>query len=432
MQRRTALAAIALIGSLALSACSGSDQPPPAGGPVELTIWSWAPNLDKVVGLWNSGHPEAKVTVQKQAGGDELIPKILTAEKAGTGPDLVQAEYQMIPTLVANDALADIGKFVAGAKEKFAATVWQQATLGSEAVYGIPQDIAPLALFYREDLFRQFALKVPTTWPEFADAARDLKRKDASRALTTFSSNDPGLFAGLTQQAGAAWWTSSGDTWKVAIDDEASRKVAQFWGGLVAEGAVDNQPMYTPAWNKALDDGKQLAWVSAVWAPGTLTTAAPSTKGKWKMAPLPQWTTGAAATGSWGGSATSVTHGAETRGKAEAAAKFATWLNTDPAAVAALVKESAVYPAATAAQTSGALTTPEFFPNQPDFYTTAADIAKGTAAAAWGPDVIVAYSAFKDAFGKAAQDKSDFTAALGTVRQATVADMKKNGFKVEG
>ncbi len=127
--------------------------------------------------------------------------------------------------------------------------------------------------------------------------------------------------------------------------------------------------MYTPAWNKALDDGKQLAWVSAVWAPGTLTTAAPSTKGKWRMAPLPQWTAGAATTGSWGGSATGVTNGAEKRGKAKAAAEFATWLNTDPAAVASLVKEAAVYPAATAAQTGGALTTPEFFAGQPDFYT---------------------------------------------------------------
>ncbi|MBE8519289.1 extracellular solute-binding protein [Amycolatopsis sp. H6(2020)] len=432
MQRRTALTAIALIGSLALSACSGGDQPPATSGPVELTMWSWAPNLDKVVALWNSGHPEAKVTVQKQAGGDELIPKILTAEKAGTGPDLVQAEYQMIPTLVANDALADIGKFAAGAKDRFAENVWKQVTVGSDAVYAIPQDIAPLALFYREDLFQQFGLKVPTTWDEFADDARDLKRKDPGRALATFSSNDPGLFAGLTQQAGAAWWTTSGDTWKVAIDDPASRKVAQFWGGLIAEGALDNQPMYTPAWNKVLDDGKQLAWVSAVWAPGTLTTAAPSSKGKWKMAPLPQWTPGAAVTGSWGGSGTGVTNGAEKRGKAEAAAKFATWLNTDPAAVAALVKESAVYPAATAAQTGGALTTPDFFPNQPGFYGLAADIAKGTAAASWGPDVIVAYSAFKDAFGKASQDKSDFTAALGTVRQTTVTDMKKNGFKVDG
>ncbi|MFD8496691.1 ABC transporter substrate-binding protein [Amycolatopsis sp. NPDC059657] len=431
MQRRVPLAAIALIGSLTLTACGG-DQPATVSGPVELTVWSWAPNLDKVVELWNAGHPDVKVTVQKQAGGDDMVPKVITAERAGTGPDLVQAEYQMVPALVSNDVLTDITRYAGAAKDKFSENIWKQVTLGGDAVYAIPQDTAPLALFYRDDLFTRLGLRVPTTWPEFADTARALKQKDPGRVLTTFSSNDAGLFAGLTQQAGATWWTTSGDTWKVAVDDEPSRKVAEFWGAAVAGGVLDNQPMYTPAWNKALNDGTQIAWVSGVWAPGTLTTAAPDTKGKWKMAPLPQWTPGAAKTGSWGGSATGVTGSAAKRGKAEVAAKFVTWLNTAPEAVTALVKEAGIYPAATDAQTGGALTTPEFFGNQPEFYRLAADIAKGAAAASWGPNVNVAYSAFKDTFGKAAQDKSDFLTALTAVQQATVGDMRKNGFKVEG
>ena len=119
-----------------------------------------------------------------------------------------------------------------------------------------------------------------------------------------------------------------------------------FWGGLVKEGVIDNQPMYTPAWNKALNTGKQIAWVSAVWAPGTLTTAAPETEGKWRMAPLPQWSAGENVTGSWGGSSTGVTTDSKNK---EAAAKFAAWLNTDPEALAALVKEGGIYPAATSA-----------------------------------------------------------------------------------
>lgn len=430
MQRRTVVTAIALAGSLLLAACSG-ERTPTTDGPVELTMWSWA-SLQKVAELWNADHPDIKVTVQEQGGGDELVTKMITAAKAGEGADLVQAEYQMIPTLVSNDVLTDVAEFTGEAKEKFTESVWKQVTLGSPAVYAIPQDTAPLALFYREDLFTQFGLSVPKTWAEFADTARQLKQKDPGRALTTFSSNDAGLFAGLSQQAGATWWQTSGESWKVAVDDEASRKVADFWGGLVKDGVIDNQPMYTPAWNKALNDGTQIAWVSAVWAPGTLTTSAPDTKGKWKMAPLPQWTAGSARTGSWGGSATGITAKAAKDGKAKAAAKFATWLNTDPKAVAALVKEAGVYPAATAAQSGGALTTPEFFANQPEFYRLAADIAKGTAAAGWGPNVNVAYNTFKDAFGKAATEKSSFPAALRAVQDATVADMKKNGFKIEG
>ncbi|MFI8509969.1 ABC transporter substrate-binding protein [Streptomyces sp. NPDC085460] len=430
-RRGLAAATAVLLGATALTACGSSDSGGEAGagsGPVKLTYWAWAPGMDKVAALWNAEHPDIQVTVQKQASGDDLVTKIITAAKAHKGPDLVQAEYQALPTLVSNDALADIAGEVKGVEKQFAPGIWQQTTFGGDAVYALPQDSGPLMFFYREDLFKQYGLTVPTTWDEFAETARALKKKDPKKALTTFSANDSGLFAGLAQQAGAAWWTFEGEKWKVGIDDAATRKVTDFWGGLVAEGAIDNQPMYTPAWNKALNTGEQLAWVSAVWAPGTLTTAAPDTKGKWAMAPLPQWTDGENATGSWGGSSTAVT--SDSKNKA-AAARFATWLNTDPEALAALVKESGIYPAATAAQTSGALAkAPDYFANQPDFYTRAAAIAKTTAPAAWGPNVNVAYTAFKDEFGKAAKAKSGFPAALAKVQDTTVTDLEKQGFGV--
>ncbi|MBM9617427.1 ABC transporter substrate-binding protein [Streptomyces zhihengii] len=429
LHRRLAATATAVVlGASALTACGSSEGDAQAdSGPVSLTYWAWAPGMDKVADLWNDKHPEIKVTVQKQASGDDLVTKIITASKAKKAPDLVQAEYQALPTLVSNDALADISGEVGGIEKQFAPGVWQQTTLGTDAVYAVPQDSGPMMFYYRADLFEEYGLDVPVTWDEFAETARALKKKAPEKSLTTFSANDSGLFAGLAQQAGARWWTVEGDAWKVGIDDAATRKVADFWGGLVEEGAIDNQPMYTPAWNKALNTGEQIAWVSAVWAPGTLTTAAPDTKDKWRMAPLPQWDEGTNTTGSWGGSTTAVT--TDSKHKA-AAAKFATWLNTDPEALAALVKEGGIYPAATAAQTSGALASShEFFAGQADFYAKAAEIAETAAPAYWGPNVNVAYATFKDAFGKAAKAKSGFGDALSTMQAATVADLKKQGFE---
>ena len=53
-----------------------------------------------------------------------------------------------------------------------------------------------------------------------------------------------------------------------------------------------------------------------------------------------------------------------------------------------------------------------------------------TAPSAWGPNVNVAYTTFKNAFGAAAKNKSDFTAALDAMQEDTVADLKKQGFGV--
>jgi multiple sugar transport system substrate-binding protein len=285
-----------------------------------------------------------------------------------------------------------------------------------------------MMLYYRTDLFQQLGLTVPKTWDEFAATAHTVRQKDPKRFLTTFSSADPGWFAGLSQQAGAAWWGISGDTWKVAINDDATKKVADFWGKLVAAGDVDKQPMYTPEWNKALNDGTLIAWPSAVWGPGVLAGNAASTKGKWAMAPLPQWTAGESRTGNWGGSSTAVTAKAKDK---KAATKFAIWLNTDAAATAQLVTDGGLYPAARDAQAGPALAQPPaFFAQQTDFYPQAKTIADTAAGFVWGPNVNVTYSAYKDLFAKAITQKSSFTAVLDQMQQITVDDLKKNGFKV--
>ncbi|WFE19289.1 extracellular solute-binding protein [Solwaraspora sp. WMMD937] len=408
-----------------LAACgadSGDD------GPVELTFWSWAPNIEKVVDAWNADHPEIQVTLSKQAGGGDIVTKLLTANQAGNPPDLAQVEYQSLPTLVSNDVLADIAELAGDAQSAFADGVWQQVTLGTDAVYAIPQDAGPMMLYYRADLFEQFGLTVPATWDEFARTARDLRTRTTDHYLATFSANDPGWFAGLAQQAGAAWWAIDGEAWRVSVDDAATRQVAEFWGGLVDEDVVDDQPMYTPEWNQALNDGTLLAWPSAIWGPGVLAGNAADTEGLWEMAPLPQWTEGADVTGNWGGSSTGVTEASPHR---EAAVEFATWMNTDPAATELLVRESAIYPAARDAQTGPALADPPaFFANQPDFYPLAQEIADTAAGFTWGPNVNVTYQTYMDSFAAAITDGTPFVDAVAAMQTATVDDMRDNGFTI--
>src|SRR5262249_30080765 len=157
--------------------------------------------------------------------------------------------------LVSNGVVADISGQAGSVEGKFASGVWQEVTLGTKAVYAIPQDAGPMMFYYRADLFAQYGLQVPKTWYGVAQTALTLRTKSPNAYLTTFSSSAPGWFAGLAQQAGARWWSVSGNTWKVSINDAATKMVADYWGGLVAEGAVDHQPMYTPQWNTALNTG---------------------------------------------------------------------------------------------------------------------------------------------------------------------------------
>lgn len=428
---RVGVAALSVLAIGSLSACGGGGTEATAENPVELTYWAWAPNLDKVVDIWNEEHPEIQVTVNKQDGGDPAITKLLTAVKAGSGaPDIFQTEYQKIPTLVAADALADIADTsAADSQDEFSESAWDSVTLGGDALYAVPQDTAPMMFFYRADLFDKYGIDVPATWEDYAAAAKKLHEADPKAYLGTFSANDAGWFSGLAQQAGAQWWSTSGDTWGVGIDEEPTQKVAEFWGELVEDGAIDNKPMYTPEWNAGLNDGTQVGWVSAVWAPGVLTGNAADTQGKWKAAPLPTWD-GEAATGAWGGSSTSVTSQSE---HPEEAAEFASWLNTDPEAVAALTEQAGIYPADQKAAAEVLTSSPEFFSNQDDFYEIAAEADASVVPFTYGPNVNVAYSAYNDDFAKAAEAKkaTAFTDAVTKMQTTTIDDLTSSGFNVE-
>lgn len=430
---RSARAAVAALAAAGLAAgCSSSSSGSPAAGSsaqkVTLTFWSWVPNMQKVVDVWNASHPNIQVKFTEAAGGDAELAKLLTAGKAKDMPDVAQIEYQSLPTMVSNNYLADISQYDASLKSDYPAGLWSQVTLGTSALYGVPQDAAPLAFFYRTDIFKKYHLAVPTTWAQYQQEAEQLHKADPSIYMGDTATTDAGLFAGLTQQAGAQWWSASGSSWSVGIDSSAAQKVASYWGNLVQEGAVDSQTAWTASWDKSFSSGKYASWISAVWAPGDLTSQAANTSGKWAMAELPQWSAGQHVSGAWGGSATSVTADSKSP---QQAAEFIAWLNHSSQGTDLLVKDGAVYPASQTAESSSSLPAQTFM-NQSDFYTLAKQYSSEVAAATWGPNVDVAYSDFSDDFAATVKTQSGYLAALSKLQSSVVADMKSNGFTVSG
>ncbi len=265
-----------LTASVLLTACGGgssdssgssADPAPKPGEKIELNYWSWAPDMDKTVDVWNKSHPDIHVTVNKQDGGDPAVAKLLTAIKAGSGaPDVMQAEYQALPTMVAAGALADIKADLPRTPRGTSPTASGTRSLSHRRGLRGTAGLRPVDVLLPRRRVQEGRDQGPDHLGRVRGGSQDDPREEPQAVPRYFLLQRPGWFAGLTQQNGASWWGVDGQSWSVNIDSAESQKVASFWGNLVEQGVIDNTPMYTPGWNKALNNGTQVGWVSAVWA----------------------------------------------------------------------------------------------------------------------------------------------------------------------
>ncbi|AKV86887.1 MULTISPECIES: ABC transporter substrate-binding protein [unclassified Microbacterium] len=427
-------AAVIAISALALAGCSASGGDSsgtggeaaactPADGDVTLEFTSWIPGIEDVVEIWNEANPEIQVDVQTGPNGNGgTYQNFFNQIKAGDAPDLGQIEYDALPNFLVQDGLEDLSacEDVVAAEDQFVDWAWGQVTLGTEGVYGVPQDTGPMALFYRADLFEQNGIAIPTTWDEYREAA--VKIRDLGGYITNFSQSDINQFAGFAWQDGAQWFSSDDEGWTVSLADDATTTVADFWQSMLDDDLVATVPAWTDEWNNAYNSGQVWTWNSAVWGANSISSGAPDTAGSWAVAPLPQWEAGGTAAGNWGGSSTAVLKGSE---HVYEATKFALWLNTSDEALTALAEAANLYPATTAG-----LELPvyaegvEFYGGQ-KIYDVFADAATQVSPDfAWGPTMTQTYSDVSDGFKAAVSGNGTLLDAIEKGQTATIDALK--------
>jgi multiple sugar transport system substrate-binding protein len=436
-RHRAVTAGAVTVMALALAACSSgssSSTSSSASGSnqvVHLTFTDWDNGMPAVVGEWNATHPDIQVQLIKPTGtGYTLYNKLITDNRAGTNPDISEVEYQALPEMVANKVAVSLNKYLPNLSQSYPSSITNLVQFQGQT-YGVPQNICPMVLFYRTDVFTKLGLTPPTTWAQYATDAAKIHKANPKEYLGNFDAADPEWFAGLAQQAGANWWTANGTAWTVAINDSATQKVANYWEGLVNSGVISPEPSWSTQWLTDMNKGNLVGWISAQWAPNQLPTIAPSTAGDWTAVALPAWTAGDPTVGTWGGEAEVVTASSK---HPQQAAEFINWMNDSQQGLNLLIKNVAVFPAATFAQSSPELATPpSFMSDQPGYNTLMASVAKGVRGfQIWGPDASVTFSSYSDSFASALQNHTSFTGALNAVQSATVSDMKNAGFTVTG
>lgn len=191
-QRLVAITTVALAGT-ALAACgSGSEDSQGAGStdpsaPIEywhrLPDVKGATTVDELVADYNKQSDGAKVTATTMQGAAvDSYPKIATAVQSGSAPCLAQVGSERMPDLLSTGQLMDVTEYAQKYEDEYLPYAWSRATIGG-STYGIPQDTAPLALFYRADVFKRLGIEPPTTWAEYRAASEKVKADNPKARL---------------------------------------------------------------------------------------------------------------------------------------------------------------------------------------------------------------------------------------------------------
>ncbi|GLW05184.1 sugar ABC transporter substrate-binding protein [Microtetraspora sp. NBRC 13810] len=416
-----------------MAACGGTDSSTPqaesGGGPVTITFRSFVKGSDVVTAAFNKTHKDIQVKFENVPSGADYYTKLASSVKAGNAPDVAVVEYNQLPEAVSQGELEDLtasaGSLVS---EKFRPPVQALVNLGGKT-WGVPRDVAPLVFFYRKDFYDKHKIEPPKTWDDFTKAMEAVKKADPEARGGVFQTGDPDALAAFAWQAGAKWYGTQGDAWKVDIDDAASKKVADYWNDLVVKDLVAQfNTVSDDAFFQALQKGQVVSYVCPNWCAGALQSTVPDQSGKWAVAPVPSWD-GQPASGMLGGSSFTIPKGSK---HPEAAMEFIKFITSDMEGMKAWLSSgtSSMLPAAPDLAPATSVFKLDFFGGQDIFSVASKAYESIPAGWAWGPTAGVTETAINDQLGKLATGEVRLADVLTSAEQATVADLKTRGLNV--
>lgn len=323
--RRAALSFVVL--SVMATSCSAPGEPADNADPQavdaaleeggELTLWTWEPTMKTVVKEFQEKYPQVKINLVNAGTTDDEYSALQNSLSAGSGiPDIAQIEYMSLPQFSLGDSLTDLTPFGAGDLESaYSPGPWGSVTLGGDGVYGLPLAAAPTALFYNEEVFKKYGVEVPTTWEEYVASARALKQADPNVYITN-DTGDTTFTLAMIWQAGGNPYSVDGTNLKIDFDDAGTRRFAELWSTLIEEDLLAPITRFSDEWYQAVGAGTIATLPGGAWLRPNLESGVPLGEGKWRVAPMPEWDEGVAASSEHGGSALALIEGGQSENAA--------------------------------------------------------------------------------------------------------------------
>lgn len=278
-------------GTTAPGSVPASAAPTEAGEPVTLQIThqfgdAEAAKFDEIVAAFEAANPN--VTIEQERNNEaNYYDKLVTSILGGSAPDIARVEPPKAAQYVAAGYAANLDDLVpAELREDYFEGTLEPITMDG-SLYGLPQDVATLSLFYRSDLLEAAGITdPPATWDELVTAAEAVTEGDVY-GIGLFGGWGAFEFYPWFWQAGGEMFSEENGELVPAFNSPEGVAALQFWVDLANEvmppgmATVGEDEVKAP-----FIAGKLAMFTSGPWSVGSLNEVA-EIEGKWRIAPLP-------------------------------------------------------------------------------------------------------------------------------------------------
>ncbi len=264
--------------------------------------WGWdiaARSLQLTAEAYEEEH-DASVTVE-EFGRSAMKDDLQTRLASGSGaPDVAMLEMVDGHSYIDTGSLTDLSGHIedAGVYDDFVPGVWE-ALSTEDAIYALPWDIGPTAVYYRRDVYDEHGLDADSieTWDDVLEEGQKLP--DDVYMLNLPPGDLAGVWRYQFRQLGNNPFTDDG---AVNIHDEDSVTIARTMKELHDAGVASMLEGWSSAWFGAYESGEIASLPSAAWMEGTLRAELPDTAGDWGVYKIPAFESGGPRASNWGGS----------------------------------------------------------------------------------------------------------------------------------
>jgi len=274
-----------------------------AGAETELVVASY-PSFDQAVKvaipLYRKLRPDVRIKLMSLSYDDHHNALVFALATRVGLPDVLGIEVDYLGKFVGSAGLEDLAKPPYNAlelKPQLVPYTFGQASTPGGVLSGLPADIGPGSMFYRQDILDQAGVteaELTASWESYIEAGKRIKARTGRLLVPNALTVMDAYIRSQVQPGEGLYFDTQG---RVIIDTPRFRRAFELAKAVRANGLDGNFERWTNDWFESLRRATATE-IYGAWLGGQLKDyIAPDAAGKWRAAGLPG---GAAA--SWGGS----------------------------------------------------------------------------------------------------------------------------------